>query len=207
MIKADAETIGENEKFNYKATGAARYFLSSPAYENRVVYIYEENTTSDPKNAVLTMRLGPNKESSISALKNNEILNIYYNTKEAAETSSSSALTGIEILTPPSRTLYKTGEELDTTGLSVLAKGKNGTESVLNEGEYSLSAYDSSKEGRQTVTVSVDDPENDTVHKSSFMVEFDDNYIGRIQAEDFTKKPEIFTSGITRNLYREPMAI
>ncbi len=188
VIKADAETIGENEKFNYKATGAARYFLSSPAYENRVVYIYEENTTSDPKNAVLTMRLGPNKESSISALKNNEILNIYYNTKEAAETSSSSALTGIEILTPPSRTLYKTGEELDTTGLSVLAKGKNGTESLLNEGEYSLSAYDSSKEGRQTVTVSVDDPENDTVHKSSFMVEFDDNYIGRIQAEDFTEK-------------------
>lgn len=184
IIKADAETVGPNEKFNYLCTGAARYYLTSPTFDNRNVYVYAENT-GDPKNAVLTMRLGTNKGSSLS---NNEILNIYYNTEEEAEKPVESGMKGIELVTPPSRTLYRTGEELDVSGLTVRALNKNGINRILGEEDYTLSGYDSSKEGKQRVAVTVKDPESDAEFKAFFPVEFDEHYIGRIQAEDFAEK-------------------
>lgn len=184
IIKADAETVGPNEKFNYLCTGAARYYLTSPTFDNRNVYVYAENT-GDPKNAVLTMRLGTNKGSSLS---NNEILNIYYNTEEEAEKPVESGMKGIELVSLLSRTLYRTGEELDVSGLTVRALNKNGINRILGEEDYTLSGYDSSKEGKQNVAVTVKDPESDAEFKAFFPVEFDEHYIGRIQAEDFAEK-------------------
>ncbi len=187
VIKADAEEIGPNEKFRLRCTGAAFYYLSSPAYDDRIVYVYTENT-GNPQNAVLTMRLGTQITDSSAAISNNEKLIFIYNTEEEAKKNVTSELAGIQITRYPYRTMYKTGEELILDGLVVLAKGKNGISRILTKDQYTVSDCDPWTEGRQTIEILVEDPVTGQEHKASFKAEFDDNYIGRIQAEDYAEK-------------------
>lgn len=62
------------------------------------------------------------------------------------------SLTSIEVTSQPDKTVYLEGEKLDSTGLEVTAYYDNGTAEVI-EG-YTLSGFDSSRLGQQTVTVS-----------------------------------------------------
>ena len=98
IIKADAKNISEKEKFVLKCTGAGFYYLVSPAYDNRIVYIDVENA-SDPQNAILTMRLG-NKITKHSAdISNNEKLILVYNTsQEALKNIDLADTTDLEVL-------------------------------------------------------------------------------------------------------------
>lgn len=63
-------------------------------------------------------------------------------------------MTGLTV-TPPTKTVYAAGEELDTTGMKVEAKYSDNTTKELTEEEYMLSGFDFSKAGTITVTISV----------------------------------------------------
>ncbi len=61
--------------------------------------------------------------------------------------------TGIQI-TPPEKTVYKEGEELDTAGMTVMELYSNGTSESVNLSDCIITGYDKTKIGTQTVTVS-----------------------------------------------------
>lgn len=62
-------------------------------------------------------------------------------------------LTGIKVAALPAKTVYEIGEELDTTGLSIEASYDDGTKETITSG-FTVSGFDSSTVGSQTVTVS-----------------------------------------------------
>nr|MCR5764596.1 bacterial Ig-like domain-containing protein [Treponema sp.] len=49
------------------------------------------------------------------------------------------SITSIEVTTPPTRLIYMVGEELDLTGMIVIAETDKGVKSTLNEGQYTFS--------------------------------------------------------------------
>ena len=61
-------------------------------------------------------------------------------------------LTGIK-LTPPQKTVYTLGEELDLTGMAVTAEYSDGSSAELTESQYIVSDFDSSVVGPKTMTV------------------------------------------------------
>ena len=82
-VKADADTIGESEKFVLKGTGASFFYLESTAYENRILNVNIENG-DDPQNAVLTLYLGTRKTTESDTVTNNERFILVYNTADVA---------------------------------------------------------------------------------------------------------------------------
>ncbi len=62
-------------------------------------------------------------------------------------------LEGIEI-TAPTKTEYKVGDPLDTSGISVTAKYSDGSSRLLEEDQYIISGFSSEKAGEKMVTVS-----------------------------------------------------
>lgn len=63
-------------------------------------------------------------------------------------------LTGIQ-LTPPSKTTYVEGEELDTAGMVVKAEYNNGTSEEVTG--YTVTGYDKNTIGKQTITVTYEE--------------------------------------------------
>lgn len=187
VIRADAAEIGENEKFILQCTGAGFYYLRSPKFDNRIVTVHTEQETN-PKNAVLTLRLGTRITDKSAEITNNEKLILIYNTKEKAEAGAVAGLAKIEIESLPDRTKYKTGEELDLTGMTVAAYGNNGLKRILGEDEYAVSGYDPDQEGKQEIFVTAVDSESGSTLETSFPVVTDENYITRVQGEDFSEK-------------------
>ena len=59
----------------------------------------------------------------------------------------------IEIATAPAKTVYRIGEALDTTGLTLKATYSDGTTKTITSG-YTVSGFDSATAGTKTVTVS-----------------------------------------------------
>ena len=63
-------------------------------------------------------------------------------------------LTGIKVKTPPAKTAYKTGEELDLSGMVLTATYSDGsTKDITDTTQFTVSGYDKNKEGSQTITV------------------------------------------------------
>ncbi len=65
--------------------------------------------------------------------------------------------TGIEITAKPTKLSYEIGEDLDLSGLKVSAVLENGSKEELASAEYTVSGFDGSKAGEQTVTVTYED--------------------------------------------------
>ncbi|QOR70574.1 bacterial Ig-like domain-containing protein [Ruania alkalisoli] len=64
------------------------------------------------------------------------------------------AVTGIEITSPPTDTHYRTGDELDLTGLEVRVDHADGSSEMIGPGHVQVSGYTSvTRPGPQTVTV------------------------------------------------------
>lgn len=82
-VKADAATVGENEKFILKGTGASFYYLEAKAFENRILNVNVENE-NDPHNAVLTLYLGTRITTESDTVTNNERFILIYNTADIA---------------------------------------------------------------------------------------------------------------------------
>ena len=61
-------------------------------------------------------------------------------------------VTAIGLATKPTKLYYEVGEELDTTGLSILAKNADGTTAYISEG-LEVTGYDSTVTGNQVLTV------------------------------------------------------
>ena len=83
VIKADADTVGESEKFILKGTGLSFYYLEAKAYENRILNVHVENG-DDPHNAVLTLYLGTRITTESDTVSNNERFILVYNTADVA---------------------------------------------------------------------------------------------------------------------------
>lgn len=83
VIKADATTIGDNEKFILKGTGASFYYLQSPTFDNRIVYVDVVNE-NNPALATLTLRLGHRVSENANEVINNERFILMYNTRDVA---------------------------------------------------------------------------------------------------------------------------
>ena len=66
------------------------------------------------------------------------------------------SLEKIEI-TPPTKTVYKTGETLDLTGIKVTAVYSDDSRKVLNSSDYMVSGFSSAAAGKVSVTVSYTD--------------------------------------------------
>ena len=60
-------------------------------------------------------------------------------------------LSGIEITSLPENTEYSVGQKLDDSGMIVHATYSNGTKNIIDD--YTISGYNSLKQGKQTVTV------------------------------------------------------
>uniref|UniRef100_UPI00286F988C InlB B-repeat-containing protein n=1 Tax=Anaerosporobacter sp. TaxID=1872529 RepID=UPI00286F988C len=80
VIKADADTVSDSERFTLKATGIGYYYLASPKYDNRAVTIHVDGADT-PTSAVLTMRLSNSTKTSSASVTTSERLIFVYNTK------------------------------------------------------------------------------------------------------------------------------
>lgn len=97
-----------------------------------------------------------------------------YTVKESTNSSAGNGVYATHVL----RTFYLLGEELDSDGLVVTLTGKCGSATdkfVLSSADYSLSGYDKTKSGKQTVTVTAG-----TIN-STFEV-----YVADFSADSFT---------------------
>ncbi|THF73613.1 S-layer homology domain-containing protein [Cohnella fermenti] len=84
VIRADATSVGDNEKFLLRSSGVGPFFLASPKYDNRIVY---QEAAGSGSGAVLTLRLGTKTLSQIADVADvttSERLIFMYNTKEIA---------------------------------------------------------------------------------------------------------------------------
>lgn len=61
--------------------------------------------------------------------------------------------TSIEIISPPSKTVYEIGDNLNLSGLNVAAKYPDNKTIVLETNEFTITGFSSSTAGTKTVTV------------------------------------------------------
>lgn len=80
-------------------------------------------------------------------------------------------MTGITVEQLPDKTTYELGEELDLTGMKVVASYSNATKRTLEEKEYEVSGYDPEEPGKQTVTVTAHDSVSGEDYTDTFRVE------------------------------------
>lgn len=179
IIKADAAEVGENEKFLLKGTGASFFYLESPTFENRIVYLYVENE-NDPQNAVLTMYLGDKITHSSGEVSNNERFILVYNTADVA-------LANIEIA--------------DTTALEKLI---NDLESKNIDGNsYKQESYEAYLNALSLAKQGVIDAKNGRIDQEAvdgFIKNLEEAYQAMIEAEEpGTEKPGTEKPGNTNS--------
>lgn len=92
---------------------------------------------------------------------------------------------GIQIQKKPNKLIYKVGEDLDTTGMVVVALRSNAEPLELTKEQYQVSGFDSSKEGEYEVVVSAVSETGETF-TDSFKVQIS-------ELEYFTTKIKVTT--------------
>ena len=92
-------------------------------------------------------------EKTITVAYQGKTATFTVNVKEAAPVVTLDSIT----VTDPAKTEYKIGEKLDLTGLVVTAHYSDGSKKVLADGDYDVSAFDSSSAGEKTITVTYQD--------------------------------------------------
>lgn len=80
------------------------------------------------------------------------------------EKSSAHELVRMQVMTPPARTEYLPGEELDLTGISLLGCYSDGVDAPIAIEQCTVSGYDANKLGEQIITVTY------LTHTASFKV-------------------------------------
>lgn len=159
--------------------------------------VYEDNSTIDISNGYEVSGYDKTKTGkqtvTVSYNGKTKTFEVTVNAKEVAK------LTGITV-TPPAKTTYTEGEELDLTGMAVTAHYSDGTSAAVSEG-YEVSGYDKTKTGKQTVTVSFGEFKTGfsvTVEKkavvSDSVVYDSDNNLARIQLASGRKACVIFAA-------------
>lgn len=106
----------------------------------------------------------------------------------------------LEIVTPPAKLTYMAGDDLDTAGLTLKAKYKNGTEADVDVSDCSLEGFDSGRPGTCKVTVKYTEGAQTvqaeftvTVAKASIVTSDDANLVYFVDCGDFD--PETTSEG------------
>lgn len=106
----------------------------------------------------------------------------------------------------PVKVRYTVGEDLDTSGLAIKAKYKNGTEANVDISDCSLEGYDSGRPGSVTVTVKYTEGAQTvqaeftvTVEKASIVTSDDANLIYFVDCGDFDPETTSEGDAVSRN--------
>lgn len=83
---------------------------------------------------------------------------MYVNDAQVYQEAGLRVLSSLQIKEPEKKE-YQAGEELDLSGMTVIAKYSDGSENVLADGKYTISGFDSKKTGEQKLTVSYSEAE------------------------------------------------
>lgn len=108
-------------------------------------------------------KVGPQMVRVTSGIREN-----YFQVTVAPEEQAT--LAEIQI-TPPDKTEYGWNEELDLTGLEVIATYTDGTTRILRADEYEVSGYDPTIAGEQEITVKMTDGEKEIIAVFQVIVE------------------------------------
>jgi hypothetical protein len=154
VIKADAATIGDNEKFLLQSSGVGPFFLVSPKYDNRIVY---QHAAGSGSGAVLTLRLGAKKLSDIADIPDittNERLIFMYNAEEIALSG-----TAAPHITSASSVSVAEGEggtfQVNATGMPAVSYSLNGAPAgvTINSATGLLTIADTTAAGVHTFII------------------------------------------------------
>src|SRR5690625_4284531 len=92
-----------------------------------------------------------------------------------AEVSEEVSLVGIEVASLPDKTTYTEGEELDLAGLEITAAYSDGSRETLDTGDVTVTGYDPTTVGEQTLTVTYESGEDTHTATFTIVVEAEDN--------------------------------
>ena len=104
---------------------------------------------------------------------------------------------------PPSKTTYNLGEPFDPAGMEVFACFTNGTERFLNTFEYTVTGFDSSKEGANVIRISWTAADGDVLYQDITLTIFDPTGLNGIRIGSLPAKlayeegEELVTTGLT----------
>lgn len=138
-----AKTVEVGDKFDLTATSADGSDLTWTVDSNIVTLSAETSKSGEAIN-VTAARVGTAKVVAEAA--NGKSAECVVTVNEASAT-----VTSIEITTPPTKTKYAVGEELDLTGLVVEAYYSNQTHRTLAANEYTVSGFSSATENKKVV--------------------------------------------------------
>lgn len=138
-----AKTVEVGDKFDLTATSADGSDLTWTVDSN-IVTLSAETSKSGDAISVTAARVGTAKV--VAEAKNGKSAECVVTVNEASATVSS-----IEITTPPTKTVYAVGEELDLTGLVVEAYYSNQTHRTLAASEYTVSGFSSAEDNDNVV--------------------------------------------------------
>ena len=130
-ITADKPLAGAGEEVTFTFTPADKYELTDVQVNDQSVM---ENVTVDSETKTGTLKLTVEQDMVISAVFEHPVI-----------------LTGIEV-TAPAKTVYKTGESLDLTGMKVTAVYSDGSTKDVT-GEAKTEGFDSSVAGAKKIIV------------------------------------------------------
>lgn len=83
-----------------------------------------------------------------------QTITVTYLGRTATFTITVKEVTGVKIVTPPTKTKYGQGEAIDMTGAVIEAEFADGTTTPLTDRDYTVSGFNGGRIGEQTVTVS-----------------------------------------------------
>src|SRR5690625_2487589 len=101
-----------------------------------------------------------------------------------AEVSEEVSLVGIEVASLPDKTTYTEGEELDLAGLEITAAYSDGSRETLDTGDVTVTGYDPTTVGEQTLTVTYESGEDTHTATFTIVVEAEDNDDGGENGDD-----------------------
>ncbi len=130
-ITADKPLAGAGEEVTFTFTPADKYELTDVLVNDQSVI---EKVTVDSETKTRTLKITVEQDMVISAVFEQPVV-----------------LTGIEV-TAPEKTVYKTGESLDLTGMKVTAVYSDGSTKDVT-GEAKAEGFDSSAAGAKQITV------------------------------------------------------
>ncbi len=130
-ITADKPLAGAGEEVTFTFTPADKYELTDVLVNDQSVI---EKVTVDSETKTGTLKITVEQDMVISAVFEQPVV-----------------LTGIEV-TAPEKTVYKTGESLDLTGMKVTAVYSDGSTKDVT-GEAKAEGFDSSAAGAKQITV------------------------------------------------------
>ncbi len=136
--------------------GDASSQLSSEATDIQVSPSGESSQGSglEPVSSYVSTVESSEPESSLGHESSIEPSRTEESSKESSVTPAEPVLTGLTVVSPPTKTVYNINEKLDTTGIRIEASYSDGTKKEIPAGDCTFGSFDSSTPGEKRLTVS-----------------------------------------------------